>query len=593
MTDAQWEHLASLPGGTVAGLAAADGVVFAATPAGIRRSANDGTTWAVAGLTSPVPFANVVAVSPEPKVVYAGGREGAYRSSDGGAQWQHVLGGGNVLALAVPSRDLVFAGTESDGVLRSEDGGRTWSGANPGLLDLTILALALSPSFAQDRIAFAATASGLYRTRNGGRSWRAVEVGSDDLAVQSLALSPRFAEDRVVLAGTEADGLLRSDDAGDSWQPVEALAGQGVTALAFSAHGAGAAAIEAGVALSDDLGASWRFTGNGLGPVLSLVYLPSGAMLAGLARHGVARSADGGTTWKIVDDGLRARLLVNLTWSGGTLCAADLQSGVIVSHDGGVKWHEIEDEPTHALAASPAGTLFAATVSRLRRGVDDGASWEALAGTPAAAPRALAYADSLIVAWADGALTRSDDDGRTWRAMPTPFGDDEVLALAVAQRGVIVVATRRAGEIVVWRSTDGWQRWLVQSGGADVVPLAVPPTHRIDGVVFVGLNGGVLRPARGAQEVRRGERRPMWRATALGDGSARVTALAVSPDYATDHTLVAATSGGVFVSRDAGEHFGAWSEGLSPLSVVSLAYPERRTVFALGLGGTVWRRSWV
>jgi hypothetical protein len=588
-----WEHLASLPGGTVAGLAAADEVVFAATPAGIRRSTNEGTTWEVAGLTSPVPFANVVAVSPEANVIYVGARAGVYRSSDGGAQWQHVLGGGNVLALAVPSRDVVFAGTESDGVLRSEDGGRSWSGANPGLLDLTILALAVSPRFAEDRIGFAATASGLYRTRNSGRSWRAVDVGSDDVAVQSLALSPRFAEDRVVLAGTEAEGVLRSDDGGDSWQLVEALAGQGVTALAFSARGAVAAAIEAGVAVSHDLGAAWRFTGGDLGPVLSLAYLPTGVMLAGLARHGVARSADGGASWTIVGDGLRARLLVNLTWSADTLCAADLQSGVIVSRDEGVTWHEIEDEPTHALAVSPAGTLFAATANGLRRGVEYGASWQPLEGTPPVAPRALAYADSLIVAWADGTLSMSDDDGSTWHAVPTPFGDDEVLALAVAEPRVFVVATRHGREIVVWRSTDGWQRLLVQAGGADIVPLAVPPTHRVDEAVFVGLNGGVLRPVRGAGEVRGRERRPMWRATALGDGSLRVTALAVSPNYAADHALVAATSGGVFASRDAGEHFGSWSEGLSPPSVVSLAYPERRTVFALGLGGTVWRRSWV
>ena len=95
--------------------------------------------------------------------------------------------------------NVLLAGTEADGVLRSEDGGRTWAGANAGLLDLTALALAVSPRFESDRTGFAGTASGLYRTRNRAGSWRAVETDLAEPAVQCLALSPAFAEDRLVL----------------------------------------------------------------------------------------------------------------------------------------------------------------------------------------------------------------------------------------------------------------------------------------------------------------------------------------------------------------------------------------------------------
>ena len=118
----------------------------------------------------------------------------------------------------------------------------------------------------QDRLGFAGTASGLYRTRNGARSWRAIETDLSEPAVQCLAVSPRFAADRLVLAGTEADGLLRSDDAGSTWHRPDSLVDQGVTAVAFSTRYPSrptiAAAVESGIALSEDGGRTWRITAH-------------------------------------------------------------------------------------------------------------------------------------------------------------------------------------------------------------------------------------------------------------------------------------------------------------------------------------------
>ena len=105
--------------------------------------------------------------------------------------------------------------------------------------------------------------SGLYRTRNGARSWREVETGLDEPAVQCLAVSPTFAEDRLVLAGTEA-WPARLDDAGARGTTGFAER-QVVTALAFGASRYPsppviAAAMESGIALSDDGGQTWRLT---------------------------------------------------------------------------------------------------------------------------------------------------------------------------------------------------------------------------------------------------------------------------------------------------------------------------------------------
>ena len=209
-----WELLARWPGGTVAALASVPGgtgLTLAATAAGLHVSRDGGQHWQWVAL-GPDPVPEAIAVSAgfaADGTVLLGTTSGAYRSTDGGKTWRHVLAGSRVQCLgATPDfldGGIVLAGTESDGILRSEDGGLDWAGASAGLLDLNVTALAVSPAFGRDRTAFAGTISGLYRSRNGGRAWRVVELGPEAPAVQAIAVSPDFADDGLV-AGRHRGG---------------------------------------------------------------------------------------------------------------------------------------------------------------------------------------------------------------------------------------------------------------------------------------------------------------------------------------------------------------------------------------------------
>ena len=125
--------------------------------------------------------------------------------------------------------------------------------------------------------------------------------------------------------------------------------------------------------------------------------------------------------------------------------------------------------------------------------------------------------------------------------------------------------------------------------------LAVSPNYANDELVFAGLGPRVSKPLRHAREVRAGQRRPVWRSADLGAGAVAVTAVAISPSFADDNTLFAATNAGVFVSRDGGDTYQPWSEGLVPPAVVALAisptYRNDRLIYGLGLGGTIWTAS--
>src|SRR5437588_6362498 len=147
-----WECLAMHEGGTVVAVVPAPfgtmggSMLFAATATGLFRSDDAGKIWVAAG-DQPLPLLTTAVPSPRfatDDVLYAGTTTGCFRSPDSGRTWRQVLTGGSVFAMATwmggDGAEHLFVGTESDGILHSEDRGNSWAGANAGLLDLTVLA---------------------------------------------------------------------------------------------------------------------------------------------------------------------------------------------------------------------------------------------------------------------------------------------------------------------------------------------------------------------------------------------------------------------------------------------------------------------
>jgi len=648
----EWEHLARHEGGTVVALATAPlgggaAAFFAATATGLFRSDTRGRQW-IATSETPLPLLTAVAPSArfaENRLLFAGSRAGFFRSADAGQTWRQTLSGGVLAITAVPGggpEDRLFVGTERDGILHSDNGGRTWTGANPGLLDLTVLALAFSPNTARDGTGFAATASGLYRTRNGGKSWREAALPLDEPAVQCLAVSPAFARNGLVLAGTEAEGLWRSHDGGTTWHLVPGLPEGGIGAIAFSpydeAGGRVAVATEGGVAFSDNGGETWASTGPFLPPVLALACglgSDGETWVAGRYREGIARLHVGkpGNGWTAANNGLEATHLTALLASSPTatrdpsLFVVGPETGLRVSLDGGRTWAEaagiIGQVAVHGLAVVPddAGDLVvAATSAGIYRSRDHGATWETPTVTNGGDASAEIIAGRrstedtppfILVATLDGRLIASDNGGEQWHPLSVPFAGEAILSLACvppdahdAHDGTLYVGTtgKEADTARLWRSHDGggnWTCWLEERGGK-TLPLAVTP----DGSPFVGIGDRVLRPRHDAWQTR-GVRVPLWRAATLvrenGD-PATVIALAVSPDYHRDSTVFAATDTGIYRSRNRGGTFEQWGEGLTQKPMLALlatltaddgsnAHTDGVTAFALGVNGTIWRRT--
>ena len=140
----------------------------------------------------------------------------------------------------------IFAGLPAQGqsttdpseIFRSTDGGASWARLRGGLPEGSSLTAAVSPGFASDRTLFAGgynlnmgeLGDGVLRSTDGGDTWQPVWDGLSDLAVQSLALSPEYGSDGTLLAYSASHDLLhytqfqrsvsRSTDRGLHWTLV-------------------------------------------------------------------------------------------------------------------------------------------------------------------------------------------------------------------------------------------------------------------------------------------------------------------------------------------------------------------------------------
>ncbi len=248
---------------------------FAARRSGLYRSMDNGRTWELAYASLNAPEAlptTAVALAPEfnyEPTVFAGLNGAILCSYDGGIHWQPgrlpaPLPAISSLAVSPCYREdgMVFAGTNEDGVLVSSDRGKNWILWNFGLLDLSVLCLAVSPEFAVDETLFAGTESGLFRSTNGGRAWKEVSLPIGFDAVLSLAISPNFTRDSSIFAGTENNGVLVSQDRGKNWKSVsETTRSEPVNSILLSPRAPDKALLilhGGTMKISKDGGISWR-----------------------------------------------------------------------------------------------------------------------------------------------------------------------------------------------------------------------------------------------------------------------------------------------------------------------------------------------
>lgn len=280
---------------------------------------------------------------------------GVLRSEDAGRSWrvsgleeEHLT----ALAASPAARELVWAGTEPSALWRSDDGGATWERA-PDLEELPsssewsfppkpethhVRWIACHPTD-PGRLWLAIEAGALISTPDGGETWRD-RVPSGPFDTHELAVHPERPDTLRVSAG---DGYFESHDGGESWdRPVDGMEVGYLRSVA----------IDPG---DPDL------------VVVSAASRPRSAYVAGRADGRLYRRGGNGP-WTRVADGWPdpPSTIAPLLIGGerpGELWAAD-ERGVHRSGDGGRSWTPVapfSPTPSHlrglALLANPSPSL--------------------------------------------------------------------------------------------------------------------------------------------------------------------------------------------------------------------------------------------
>jgi photosystem II stability/assembly factor-like uncharacterized protein len=263
-----------------------DFLIGGARGGGVWRSADAGESWKQVDFPEADVFS--VSVSPADGALYAGCEPSMlFVSRNGGESWRELERlraipsaptwsfpprpwTSHVRWIAPSPHDagLLLVGIELGGVMRSEDGGETWSDHRPGA-QLDCHSLAWHPTV--EGRAYEAAGGGAAWSSDGGATWAAADEGRDRHYTWSVAVDP---------------------DDPDRWF-VSASTGP------FAAHGRGSAQA---VVYRWEGDGPWETLDGGLGhPLDAMPYafaFADGQLVMGLSDGTVYTSADRGETWE-------------------------------------------------------------------------------------------------------------------------------------------------------------------------------------------------------------------------------------------------------------------------------------------------------
>ena len=379
--------------------------VCAAAPAAVLAGVNE---WTQIGPDGGALYCDLAVAPSDPSVVYAIGAT-YFRSVDNGASWEST--GARVdptaCSLSVDAADpRRLYSIQSNGFVRSLDGGATWTPSNDGLPTLPSHPTVAIDMHAADFLIFVSGAR-IYRSLDRGDSWQ--EISSPvDASPRSVFVDPAAAG-RPWLLSAEG-GIFTSSDFGDHW-----------------------------VVLNEDLPET--------GPLYFLEFDPNHFARLYLSTDvGVFRSLDAGAHWSPIQ-------------LPGSLSAVGPDSSLYSiwrvgesvllyrSLDAGDSW---QSRPSpFAFSPNPGGVglqatplaLFALGSLDLRRSIDGGSTWAlSTSGLWVATLRGLELDRQSpeviygIDAQAQNAerLVRSRDRGATWQRAPVLLAEGRAFLTDVA-----------------------------------------------------------------------------------------------------------------------------------------------------------------
>jgi photosystem II stability/assembly factor-like uncharacterized protein len=631
----------------------------AATIASMGRWINVGPTTIpgrVTGLARPAKRPN--------ELLAAMADGGAWRSRDNGLTWEPLsereatLASGAIAADPVDPATFYWGPGEGNGaidnyggigVLRTQDGGRSWSRSNS--FSGSFRGLTVNP---HNRAEVWAAGDRLFRSTDSGATFSRVNGGTPENGAVTVVVHPT--DPSKILASFWGPGLYKSVDSGATWVPMNngLPQGTGRTEVALCASNPDVIYVYGEVGAGDmwkttDGGASWTaLFSTGFDPCggqcwfdMSLKVAPDDCNTVYFGGVDAFTSRNGGTTWTSVGAAGSSVHVDHHTMlvgpAGEVVMGSD--GGVFRSTDWGHTFQSIgQGLPTTQYYGAcgsdvESGYLFGGTQDNGSHRRRDSDGWAWLLGGDGG--MCAVGGNKILGEYQNTSLTRSVDGGASWQDANGGIDSHDPRAwVGIIEKDPLNANTLYVGTNKVYRTLDfkntAWKQILGPIYySRQVTALAVSPADR--NVLWVGFDlGGLYRTTQATstgtvafQNVKRdlpnrairrvqphptdpntawillsgyGNPKLMFTNNAGGSYVDKTGDLPDVPindlviDPGDSNVLLAATDLGVLRSDDGGAHWFGFSDGLPAVAVIEMfRHPADGTVIAGTHGRSMYR----
>jgi photosystem II stability/assembly factor-like uncharacterized protein len=487
---------------------------------------------------------------------FAAGAAGTVlKTDDGGTTWTGLSTGtsADIDRMQVVDADtVVFLGGNGCVLRRTDDGGITFHKIFIAA-EVNCPAPVQAFTFVGKQVGYLFLRDGsVMRTDDGGQTFSAkTAVPGTAASTGGGSAKPveiAFTDEHTGLAFTAPNVVYSTTDDGVSWKPVPAVDPGSVSRAWFMDSKNGFAVGPDTLLQTTDAGSTWKALAAGAGHSLTsircvdlktcLMTTQSGAVLL--------RTTDGGATATEITPASQAVYAAAYS-AAARVVAVGANGTTVLSDDGGVNYAPI----SHDIG----GTYFG-----LRTGV-----------TPS----------TVYAVGAKGGLAVSTDAGVTWKTLAVPTSAD-ITDVSFTSATVGYALDRKGG---LFKTSNGGTSWQTLDTGTTSVPLALA-TYGADTVILVGPRG-ILR-ATGS-----GQFQP------VGGKTVSKAVLSGVDSHAGVIAAYGAGSANLFVSKNGGQ---TWTKTKMPGKKIkiarpllrlgdSVAFPSAKVGYMLDTAGRVWKTT--
>jgi photosystem II stability/assembly factor-like uncharacterized protein len=417
------------------------------------------------------------------------------KTTDGGLTWNTVATpiGGSGRAVSAPNlNDVWIARYSSNVVIRSGNGGSTWSTVSLG--DINGRGNAIFASDASNAW-IAGSSSGaprIWRTVDGGTNWTTVCSGCTASTFTDIAFVPgtttgwATTQNGDIYATTDGNAWSLQTSTGNALESIDVVDANRVMIVGSVGQ----------IYVTLNGGTNWinRSPANDRYYFRDVSYRASGVAWVTSSRGAILRSTDHGVTWTAMSSRLEPTIIEN--------AEATADTTLVIATTGEVFGTTTDTGATWQAATSPSpgsnwGDLAAADGARMWRvgtaghveATTDGTTWSSQASGTTEALYGIDNVDRLrvVAVGSNGTIRRTTNGGATWSAVAS--GTTATLRAVVATGDGRVWAVGDGGTVL--RSSDDGATFTAVNAGTTATVTAVGAWNGTD--VVIGTAGGVLR----------------------------------------------------------------------------------------------------